>query len=142
MCPYETTTERSGSCARSSLRNAAPRGFSGCSTGMPSAIAISLMGDGTSVERERPRARSGWVMTAPTSNPSPTSARSDGPAKPDVPQKRMRTSQLLVAVVVLRDLQRRHAARERLVPGAQLFPLLERRALLQQPEMVDEELPV
>src|SRR5688572_21044290 len=142
MCPYETTTDSSGSSARSSSRNAAARGFSGCSTGTPSAIAISLIGDGTSVERERPRGRSGCVTTAQTSNPSPTSARSDGAAKADVPQKRTRTLQLLVAVVVLRDFQRRDAARQRLVAGAQLLPLLERRAPLEQPEIVDEQLAV
>src|SRR5688572_28080807 len=81
-------------------------------------------------------------MTPQTSNPSPTSARSDGPANADVPQKRTRTSQLLVAVVVLRDLERRNRARQRLVPGAQLLPLLQCRALLEQAEMVDEELAV
>ena len=70
--------------------DASPRGFSGCSTGSPSASATCFTGDGSSCERLRPRGRSGCVTTPTTSKPSPSRARSGGVAKSGVPQKRMR----------------------------------------------------
>jgi len=90
MCPYATTTLRSGASARTSSRNASPRGRSGCSTGSPSASATALTGDGSRRDRDRPRGRSGCVTTPTTSNPSPSRARSGGTAKSGVPQKRTR----------------------------------------------------
>jgi hypothetical protein len=68
-----------------------PRGFSGCRTGIPSSRAIAFIGEGTSVERERPCGLSGCVTTATTSNPSPISARSGGVANSGVPQKTTRS---------------------------------------------------
>jgi len=64
MWPYATTIPTSGSYGRSASRNAGSFGCSGWSTGMPSARAASFTGGGTSVERDRPCGRSGWVTTA------------------------------------------------------------------------------
>jgi hypothetical protein len=48
---------------------------------MSSSSATILTGDGSSVDRERPRGRSGCVTTPTTSYPSPISARRGGVAK-------------------------------------------------------------
>src|SRR5688572_3183214 len=50
--------------------------------------------------------------------------------------------QLLVAVVMLRDLERGDAPRQRLVAAALLLPLLERSTPLEEAKVVDEELAV
>ena len=67
MRPYATTTETSGSSSRTAAMNASPRGFSGCSTGMPSLSAARFTGEGSTCERERPRGLSGCVTTPTTS---------------------------------------------------------------------------
>src|SRR5690349_1871257 len=132
----------SGSSMCSVSTNSVPRGCSGCSTGSPSATAISLIGGATSVERERPTGRSGCVTSAATSKPSPINAESEGQANVNVPQKRTRTSELLVAMVMLRDGRRNHRARERAVTLAHLLPFALGRLLLHKAQVVDEQLAV
>src|SRR6185437_3960972 len=135
------TTDTSGSSAASSARNTSPRGLSGCSIGTPSASATSFTGDGTSVDRDRPCARSGCVTTPTTSNPSPTSALSEGTANVDVPQKRTRTSELLVPPMTARGFLRCHFAHVRTVAVllSRFLPLRERRTALHQTQIVDEQ---
>jgi len=93
MCPYATTTERSGAISASISRNSSSRAVSGWKTGSPSSRAIRLTGDSCSARR-RPAGLSGCVTTPQTSKPSPSSARSDGVAKSGVPQKRIRITLL------------------------------------------------
>src|SRR6185437_4182556 len=141
MWPYETTTDTSGSSAPSSARNRSPRGLSGCSSGRPSPTATSLIGEGTSEDRERPCARSGCVTTPTTSNPSPNSALSDGTANVDVPQKRTRTSKLLVPPMTARGFLRRQLADVRAIAVLlpRLLPLRERGAALHETQVIDEQ---
>src|SRR6185436_19609737 len=130
---------------RSWPRNSSPRGLSGWSTGRPSLSATSFTADARSSERERPTGLSGCVTTATTSNPSPSSARSGAVANSGVPQKSMRTLQLLfrmlVPLAILRRLERR-AADEAGIPVLVHLPLRERRSALQDAQVVEEQLAV
>src|SRR5687767_14681033 len=145
MCPYATTTFTSGVSARSCARNSSPLGFSGWSTGRPSATATVFTADARTAERERPTGLSGCVTTATTSNPSPISARSGAVANSGVPQKSTRTLELLlrmtVPLAVLRRLERRAADEAGILVLLQL-PLRERRGALQDAQVVEEQLAV
>src|SRR5690606_24170649 len=118
--------------------NSAPRGRSGCSTGMPSCSATRFTGLGSRVERERPRGRSGWVTTPATSKPSPSRASSAGVANSGVPQKTIRigvryslgASEFVAAVVSCYVRGRQRAAKGRelrlhTVPPGKGVPALE-----------------
>src|ERR1043166_5585227 len=101
MCPYATTTPRSGRTWRSAARKTSPAGRSGCSTGIRWRSATCLTGGAISVERERPCGWSGWGTTATTRAPAasrapglgaPAASRASrlGTAKSGVPKKTMR----------------------------------------------------
>src|SRR6266571_1209853 len=80
----------SGRRSRSRTRNAPSVGFSGWKIVSSSDSAATFTGGGISVARERPCGASGCVTTATTSNPSPTSARSEGTANSGVPKNATR----------------------------------------------------
>ena len=87
-----TTTPMSGAIALKWSRKSGSFGRAGCKTWSSSSRATRLMAGGTIVERVRPRGLSGCVTITPTSNPSPTRARSDGTAKSGVPKNAIFTS--------------------------------------------------
>src|ERR1043166_511659 len=94
MCPYATTTPRSGRTWRSAARKTSPAGRSGCSTGIRWRSATCLTGGAISVERERPCGWSGWVTTATTRAPAASRASRLGTAKSGGPKKTMRIRSL------------------------------------------------
>src|SRR3954468_16978796 len=141
MWPYATTTDMSGLSAFNVSNSSGSRAFLGWNTGSSSSIAICLMGEWI-ISRERPCGLSGCVTTPTTSKPSPRSARSGGVANSGVPQKRTRTLQFLVPVMVLCDLLRRQHPDVPRVLLPFLFPLRHRRSLLEYAHVVEEHLSV
>ena len=142
MCPYATTTEMSGASARSCAMNSSPRGRSGWNTGSDSSSAICLTGGASSFERERPTGLSGCVTTPTTSKPSPISARSGGTANSGVPQKSTRTQSSSSGCSCDRDGSVSSLSNEARILVLLLRPLRQRRASLENAQVVDEQLAV
>src|SRR6266850_6393964 len=122
----------SGFSSRSRIRNSASVGFVGWRIVRSSACAATFTGGGTSWERERPCAASGCVMTATTSNPSPTSARSEGTANSGVPKKATRTLQFARRL-------RRNLLQVSLLAFAGFLPLRQQQIALHRAEMIEKE---
>ena len=72
--------------------NSSPAGTLGLETGMPDGLRRGrLTGGATSLERERPRGRSGWVTAASDSDRRRRAGpRGDGTANSGVPKKTTR----------------------------------------------------
>src|SRR3990172_5473871 len=98
---------------------------------MPSSVAGTLTGGGTSSERERPWGRSGWLTTRMTSNPSPNSAKSEGTAYSGVPKNAMRTSVL--------ESGRGNLLEETFLTLAQPPPFVEQQPPLERAQMINEQ---
>src|SRR5918992_1202757 len=142
MWPYATTTEMSGSSARSESRNSGPRGLAGWRTGIPSSSAMSLTGGGCSFDRERPTGFFGLRHYAGNLEAFAEQRSQWRCRELRRAPKEHAHSELLVPLVVRCDLGCGQLAHVTGILLSLLRPLRECRPPLERSEVADEQLSV